>query len=145
MVNKLTALALGAIVAFSALASAGESLYKWKDAKGEVHFTQTPPLGDIPYKKLNVTVHSVIPSPKYDLQPDKKTENTELTKETKAFKSARDRNCKQAKENMQTLALKSRIRVQQEDGSFRMLTDKEKVEKVKLSQEQIKAFCVAEK
>ncbi|PIP79891.1 MAG: hypothetical protein COW84_08175 [Gammaproteobacteria bacterium CG22_combo_CG10-13_8_21_14_all_40_8] len=140
MIKIVTIATISMLVVLATNSFANDPLYKWTDAKGEVHFTQTPPLGDIPYTVLNVQIQSVIPSPKTQIIEDKKKDDT-LSTETKAFHDARDRNCQLAKENMKTLSERARIRVNTADGESRLLTEQEKAEKMKLSQEQITSFC----
>ncbi len=148
--NKKIILCLATVFAFSVASQAlsDEPLYKWKDAEGVVHFTQTPPLGDIPYTILNVKVQSVIPAPKYKAdgtKADEEEEEKAQSPEAQAFNQARKKNCELAKSNLKTLKERARIRLRGKDGEYVILTDEEKHAKIALTETQVETFCGSEK
>jgi hypothetical protein len=57
------------------------------------------------------------------------------------YKAARNNNCDKAKRNLNTLTNVARIRIADGTGGERLLSDKEKAEKIALTEEQVKTFC----
>lgn len=126
---------------FAALAI--NDMYQWVDEKGITHYTQTPPLNR-PYKVIKgketsqSSSRSLSQTQRSSTPPSQKTApRTEVDR----YKAARNKNCEVAKRNLNTLKNVARIRITGDDGEERLLTDQEKAEKIKLSQEQVKNFC----
>jgi hypothetical protein len=50
----LSSLALGSALVCVATLASGQQIYKWKDARGVVHFSQTPPTSGTHYTQLHL-------------------------------------------------------------------------------------------
>ena len=121
-------------------------LYKWTDEKGNVHYGQTKPTD---YKAIRVNAPPPPPSDAPDLnkpfaekilgkggdQSSSPAPSTDMDPDIKASQCAKARN------NLTNLQNNSRVRVQNPDGSVRLLTDDEKQAKLKESQKQIDYYC----
>jgi len=135
-------------VIFSNLTFATEDVYQWKDDKGITHFTQTPPL-DKAYKVIKGKEEKFNPSnyrSNTRVNSNKMTQATSnaASSEIERYQATRKHNCKVAQKNLLTLTNVARIRVTGSDGKERLLTDTEKADKIKLSQQQVKNFCSKE-
>jgi len=128
-----------------------EKMFKWLDEKGVVHYTQTAPKnkayeiievkqtdsrGNTGYRSRSNRVTTSQPSPAVPQVPKTDVER---------YRAARNNNCELAKKNLNTLTTVARIRIPDGTGGERLLSDKEKAEKVALSQEQVKTFCSKDK
>jgi len=128
-----------------------ETMYKWQDAKGITHYTQTPPK-DAAYEVIEVKqtdsrgnrgVRSSQNRPVNPQQPSVAAAQTPTT-DVERYRAIRNNNCELAKRNLNTLTTVARIRIPDGVGGERLLSDKEKSEKVALTQEQVKTFCSKE-
>ena len=125
------------------VAEAINDMYQWVDDKGITHYTQTPPLNR-PYKVIKgkeTSRSSYRSTAQTQRRPTVSSQKTAPKSEVDRYKAARNKNCEVAKRNLNTLKNVARIRITGDDGEERLLTDKEKAEKIKLSQEQVKNFC----
>ncbi|EKE68252.1 DUF4124 domain-containing protein [Gallaecimonas xiamenensis] len=117
------------------------TVYRWVDSKGNVHFSQTPPPGKaVDAVKVDAPQpSSTPPTPVSVGQNDEKAESPtqDLVKMRSQLKEA----CSRAKENLATLTSFDRVRLQEESGEYRVLSEEEKAEQITLYKEQIKEAC----
>ncbi len=124
-----------------------EKMYKWQDDKGVLHYTQTPP-SNVEFEVIEVAQNDqrrgVSPrnrtTDQSRVSPAAATPQVPKT-DVERYKAARNNNCDLAKRNLHTLTNVARIRIPDGAGGERLLSDKEKSEKVAVTQEQIKTFC----
>ncbi len=146
MLQKLCKLFVMAALLTPLSALAINNMYQWVDEKGVTHYTQTPPL-DKPYKVIK-GIDSSPSSSSYrshsQIQPratQPAAQPAAPRTEVERYQAARKKNCELARRNLNTLTTVARIRITGDDGEERLLTDEEKVDKIKLSQQQVKNFC----
>ncbi|RRJ82238.1 DUF4124 domain-containing protein [Aestuariirhabdus litorea] len=141
-------------VLMTANAAQAASYYKWVDENGLTHFSATPPVG-IPSIQIEKGMArpasgsggSPLPAPGL-AEPDSDETSTEKQAEQEGFQDqlaeadeTRQKNCETAKQNKIQLTLKNRIRLLQEDGSYRVLSDAEKQQELRQADEAIDTYC----
>lgn len=149
LVTSLLALA----VSFSAIAS--KPIYKWKDNQGNIKYTQSKPPRGIDYQTIyqrqsgDNDKSKPKPEERLDASNDSATkaqddiiakQRQEKQRAEKANKEIARKNCTIAKNNIEVLQNRSRVQIE-EKGTRRMLTDKERSDKLKKAQENVTKFC----
>lgn len=144
------------LVAPSALAAA--KFYKWTDAQGVTHYSADPP-PESARNTSQIKVPTRLPgdreaegeTPKASAKADKKDASGKETK--KDDKSAGEKpeaaggperyaeKCKKLRGDLQTMQEHARIKVTDEKGETRVLSEEEKNTQVDDIQRQVKAYC----
>lgn len=149
MVNKKTIVLTTIIaLALSFSASANKPIYKWKDGQGNIKYTQSkPPRGtefEVIYQRVGDN-----PSEQTKKQNDSQTnlqddiiaqQNSEKEKALKANQEISSKNCTIAKNNLDTLETSRRV-FTVVDGERRLLTDKERKDKLKAAKSNVGKYC----
>lgn len=149
MIQRLILLALIALAA-PALASA-ESVYRWKDESGVVHFGDREPAGQsservsVKTGKSSGSGGSGRPSAREQVQTldESQAERERREKETaveKARRKQRDARCQAAQANLQAINSNARIRVT-EDDEQRYLSPEEIAEKKQQFEQIVEENC----
>ncbi len=133
----LTAAAIG----FTGSAHAADSYYRWKDERGNLVVSDRPPEASIEYEVFSTgsnRFRRVSPGegavpPETTSRPGNRFETSESDDddpmETVAVEVLPEKNpeiCERARQNLQTLESAARIRVRDESGELRYLTEDEK-------------------
>lgn len=129
-------LMLSALIAYSGQMFA--AMYKWTDEQGNVHYTQTPP----PDREVQkILAPRPVDTPPEANQPaaDKPAAGATPRPPSEEDIRIKKQNCETARSNLDIYQNAPRIR--NEDGSITGWTEKERAEKIKESQEQIKKYC----
>ncbi len=153
MRNTLTTtLSLLFIIGSFALAeTAIAKTYKWVDEYGVTQYTATPPPSGN-FKTIKPPSKPAVDPVKAqgDFEKRLKAFNERLDVSKKAKKEADDlaakkadakKKCAQAKNNLNLIQTKVRVRYTEKDGSTRYLTDDERAANLKRAQEAIKSYC----
>ncbi len=114
--------------------------YKWKDDKGQVVYTDTPPR-DRPFEVIKQRKYDTSEAAKPAVAESKPQTNAPAN--TKAPQNEAERkqsNCDIAKRNQKTLTEVTRIRIT-ENGQERMLSDEERAAKIKAVEKDIQYWC----
>lgn len=149
MVNKKTIVFTTIIaLALSFSASANKPIYKWKDGQGNIKYTQSkPPRGtefEVIYQRVGDN-----PSEQTKKQNDSQTnlqddiiakQNSEKEKALKANQEISSKNCTIAKNNLDTLETSRRV-FTVVDGERRLLTDKERKDKLEAAKSNVGKYC----
>lgn len=176
LASRALAVALfGAVVGATAIvgapsASAAQAVYRWVDANGVVHFTQTAPR-DVPYEQVSPSGQGSRPAPSFysprrdapaaPANPD--AGETEANAEDPALTAAqqqrqaeldaqaqtrlsemaaaRRRNCELARQQFEEFTTFARIRVADGEGGVRILTEAERAERIAEAEEAILVNC----
>ena len=137
---------------FSAMVSANQPIYKWKDDKGNIKYTQTKPPHGVSYETINQRVSDsgtaaetnkgVASEPSISEQQDKilAEQNAQKKSVEEQRKEIARKNCEIATNNLEVLETKARIQIE-ENGERRMLTDTEREERLKQARENVKKYC----
>ena len=136
------AAALLTLITSVSVVQAGDT-YKWKDDKGQVVYTDTPPR-DRPFevikqRKYDASAPTETPKP----ASSSKNESAASSPSNKAPQNEAERkqsNCDIAKRNQKTLTEVTRIRIT-ENGEERMLSDEERAAKIKAVEKDIQYWC----
>lgn len=130
---------------------ASAEMYKWVDADGNTHYTQSPPMGD-------VSVETIKPPPsrvdteaaKKAIEMQKKTLDkirddrisAEEEKEKKEEEIlAKQQKCKQAKKRLTSYQQRPRVSIENPDGTTRIMSEDERQSEINISKDNIKTFC----
>jgi hypothetical protein len=135
----------------SANALAGK-IYKWTDAEGNVHYGSDKPAGTEAEKmkvdtskagvdrgadaldKLKQEVDDEAERIKEEGVPEQPPVASLPTKEVK-------RRCQAARQDLATMQARGQLRERDEQGNTRYVSDKEKQQRVKAAQKQIREYC----
>lgn len=135
------ALSLGLVAGLGATAQAADSYYRWKDERGNLVVSDRPPATAIEYEVFSTgsnRFRRVAPGegavpPETRSRPGNRFEasdsgDSEEPMETVAVEVLPEKNpeiCERARQNLQTLETAARIRVRDEQGELRYLTEDE--------------------
>lgn len=151
---KIKYIVLTAILGFgiSAMANASQPIYKWKDDKGNIKYTQTKPPHDVSYETINQRVsdsnsadnvsNDTQPEPSISEQQDAilAGQNAQKKSMEEQNKEIARKNCEIARNNLEVLESKSRIQIE-ENGERRLLTDTERESRLKQARDNVKKYC----
>jgi len=147
----LLAACLGISAALLQSAAYGE-IYKWTDAVGEIHYSQTPPPGGIKAEEIQ----GAAPPPGSPAEATEKLRNDVQNLEeniAKREEAAREkvkqqeltdtyeRNCITARNNLTNLEQGGRVRFLTSDGEVIRLTEEQRQQRMKDTKDHIKEFC----
>jgi hypothetical protein len=129
-------------------------IYKWKDARGVTNYSAEPPANATDVVRVKVSGKMPSDSEAAVQNLEKQREDTKKAQEKEAKKPATPAStadkktpekyterCKQYQDNMKTMQEHAQIRVTENNGEVRTLTDEEKQAKMDETQRQMKAFC----
>ena len=144
---SLCATILVMLGAFGTEALAGNTYYRWTDPDGNpVHSDRPPPTGTnyevvstgtSQVRKVSSSEGAVAP-----VSDTSKKDDFDGFEEAKAEAPAKNAEfCKSAKENLDTLESKARIRLKDDNGEYRYLTAEEKETQKKTARDLIKSHC----
>ena len=147
-------ISLAAAFSVFAFASHADSrpIYKWKDTNGNIQYSQTKPPSGVQFTVLNYrATKDAAAKPQISNSSSTKVQTTKedeiLAKQAidqQSVATQQDvlnkKNCKISQTNLQVLESKMRIQVE-EDGKKRMLTDKERMDKLTQAKENVDKFC----
>ncbi len=136
--------ALMALTLVGAAASA-ETFYKWQDAEGVTHYGALPPIG-VEAEPVNTRTGSgtaaVTPAPAV---AEPRQEQEAFAEQLDATRKARDaelaKACADARAARLSFEAKHRIRLKQADGSYKMLSQEEKMAEIEKIDQQIEDYC----
>ena len=131
--------------------TAQAAIYKWVDANGDVHYSQTPPPPGVAGETLQP------PPPDVDTETATKQLN-EQERQFEEFRKQRDeqadkeaqaavelalqqKNCQMAKDRLASYERRPNINFVQEDGSRVRATEEERQAEIKKSEDMIQEFC----
>ena len=128
------------LLSLAALPCAAGNVYKWIDAEGQVHYSQTPPpTGPVTIQRQGALQPSVISPPAPVLPAEspaknKPPESTQAAVETAAEKAKR---CAAARERLAFLEERTarRLMIEQADGSAARMTEEQFAERVAKARE----------
>lgn len=129
---------------------AGDVIYKWKDSKGNIKYTQSKPPAGIPYTtiKNRSSKPSTPPGVKEKAQEEGVSEEDRVLASQNAEQNRVDalnaeraaKNCQISQNNLKALERTTRIQVE-EDGKRRILTDQERAARLEEAKKNIEKFC----
>lgn len=127
-------------------ASAAKKFYKWVDKDGVTHYSERPPRGQ---KAQVVTTYAgrgtPAPAPKAENQKDQdKAGEQESKPEQSAAATAPIKNpqiCQSAQRNLEILQRSNRVRLQDENGELKTLSNEEKEKQRQTAQKAVEQHC----
>ena len=145
-----SAIMLAMAMAFlGAAALAGNELYRWQDDRGNQVNSDRPPPAGIPYEVIStdsglvrrVNVADPLSKPEQEAPPEESAaaDNAETPASQPVKKNPKY--CEQAKQNLQTLETAPRVRMRDEDGEYRYLTDDERAGQIRRARDTINVHC----
>lgn len=123
------------------------AIYKWVDENGETHYGSKRP-ATTQSEKLNIRIKQPVLTKKTN-DGDKKSKKGSNKNESQATETEtpqmstkeKFRLCNQAKNDLQRIEARGRIRVRDKDGTARYLTPKERGQRLAASKKDINDFC----
>jgi len=142
----IAALLLGLLTAAAASATA-ETIYKWVDEEGVVHYSARPPEG-VDFVEMGIELEEEqAPAPAPDTQeaadanrPGEPPEQPEMT-ETEPDPEMVAERCRQARSNLENLLRRPNITIRGEDGEQRIIDDEERERIIEETQAFIDEWC----
>jgi len=141
---QLIAITLLLLAASSTMAA----MYKWVDDEGNIHYSQTPPM-----ERQSEQIEKPrmpAPPPKADAAPADTTtaEPTAGTEsegpseeEIRAEKERVAEECRRARQWISEIENKPRLRVRDDSGNLRYLTEEERQARLKQAQDYLRKYC----
>jgi len=128
-------------------------MFKWVDADGNTHYTQTPPPEGIAKEDLNLPASVNLDNKEavkaFEDQQNKKQESSETKQkdEKELNRSAehtalKKENCRKARAKLENVQNTGRIRAVDENGNIVRATEEERQRRITEAQENIKKWCV---
>jgi hypothetical protein len=130
----------------SVFAASGNAYYRWVDENGTTVNSDYPPPHGIDYETISTgsTLHrpsptktAPLPEPGNPVEPTGQQTATEQPQTAARNPDA----CKAARQNLDTLTTKARVRVRDSEGRFRFLTEDEKAAQRELAEAAITREC----
>ncbi|MDJ0880861.1 MAG: DUF4124 domain-containing protein [Gammaproteobacteria bacterium] len=123
-------------------------IQKWVDDNGQVHYGDSPP-AKTQTESVRVSRPPSNPGkalPRFTGSQDDTSATANADEDTasappETSEEVAQKQCEQAKKDLSTLNRTSRVRLRMDDGTIRYMTDEEREERKKLSEEDIKQFC----
>jgi len=170
MQKLVPSLVAACLVALVATGASAQSVWKWKDASGQVHISDTPPPNDVPDKNI-LKRPGGAPAPAAEAAPQaaasasaaasgvdselqKRKAKTEKADKEKADKDAADKaalekknaaakadNCQRAQTSVKALESGVRIARMNASGEREYLDDKQRADELKRAQDSVAQNC----
>ena len=131
--------------------TAQAAIYKWVDANGDVHYSQTPPPPGVAGETLQPpppdvdteTATKQLNEQERQLEELRKQRDEQADKESQAAAelALQQKNCQMAKDRLASYERRPNINFVQEDGSRVRATEEERQAEIKKSEDMIQEFC----
>ncbi len=126
------------------------AVYKWIDENNVTHYSQQPPKGK-KSQEIRINNHQTptipqkhSPGKEKPAQPQTSRKHTTKAKAqdktTHTNAAAQNKNCANAKQNLQILSNNKRIRIK-DNGAYRTLSEEDRQQQINGMKEQISAIC----
>ncbi|NMP17256.1 DUF4124 domain-containing protein [Thalassotalea sp. Y01] len=110
------------------------TVYRWVDENGVIHYGQHEPIKE-DYEEVKVaTSYSPVKSPMKEVKKEGEEQTPDLAQ-------ASSINCKNAQANLRTLTEFDKVEMTDADGRSRLLTDKERLDRIALSEKEVEIYC----
>jgi hypothetical protein len=139
----------GLLTFATSFSSAGEVIYRWKDEAGNPVNSDRPPPEGIKYETISTSssmVHAVDPSdgsapPAAKPGTGKDSAAAPVAEAKAPATKMNPEQCARAKDNLTQLDTHARIRIRDDKGEVRFLSEEEKQAEKQKTLDAIKAFC----
>ena len=144
----LAASAIGLSLACDAGIASAQQIYKWKDASGVTHFSQTPPATGVHYTKMHLANEPEVASnpPSSNASEDDSESGSDAAPQANASGSQADTPsnraalCKQLNANIALLQGKQPV-VTEGDGKQEVMSDKARQQQLSTARAQQAQYC----
>lgn len=135
--DKIFSILIASFISSQALAQ-DVTVFRWVDENGVIHYTQQHPIDD-DYAEIKIDTHySPVQAPlKNGIKPTK--DDTDETSTQIVHASVAK--CSNAKANLRTLTDFDKIEITDASGKSRILTDTEKLDRVRSVEKDIETYC----
>ncbi len=128
----------------------GTNMYKWTDEKGNVHYTQQPPSGDIDAIKIGPPAD--VNTDKAQRQFEQKENRAERMEEQRQQAEAEqqqkeeraalyEKNCRLARDRLQKLENSGMVRAVDSEGNMTRISVEEHEARIAEVREKVKKYC----
>ncbi|MGH8183207.1 MAG: DUF4124 domain-containing protein [Rhodanobacteraceae bacterium] len=148
--TMLVASVIGLSLACAAGAASAQQIYKWKDASGVTHFSQTPPPNGTHYTKMHLASEPDVssnPPPASPAAPEPDTRANAAARQTAASSSQPDTPtnradlCKQLNSNISLLQGKQPVVTNGADGKQVIMSDNAREQQLATARAQQTQYC----
>ena len=151
----MSRLPVSAALAFAALAvcaiAGAQQVYKWKDANGATHYSDTPPPVGAKYDKFKINSNVTTPANTEGgsvANPDANTDNSTATSQPQATNTTdtpdnRAKLCKQLDANIAALKSNQPITAGSANGTQQSVSDEQRKQALATAQAQENQYCAA--
>lgn len=150
--HLFSALLIAAVVTPLAVTA---GVYKWTDEDGTVHYGSQRPAdasaermkinegGNTPYADENTAKDTKKEDTKNKAEPEKKPEATapQTPEEPKLSRKEKKAQCQQARNRLQTIETRGRVRIRDEAGNTRHMTDTERSKELAAVRADVRKYC----
>ena len=154
-----TTLVGAALLALASLPASADKIYRWVDAGGVVNYTQQKPRDteseaiitqggtSRPVRQAPAPVPELSAATGQPLsaEQEKMLDGLRAAEQARQAEIAKikEQNCQESRDVLARLTLKSRIRVRDEDGDYRVMPENERQERIARAQENVALYCVS--
>ncbi len=125
------------VLGLLAQASYAVKIYMWTDAQGTTHYGEHPPK-DVKATLIDARTGHSAPPPEPDSNENNKTDDKQVKQQTSVKDPER---CALAQKNLSTLTTSARVKIPDNDGNLRYLTEQEKQQKIDDMQKIVSENC----
>lgn len=148
----ITSLVIGTALACVATLASAQQIYKWKDAKGVTHFSQTPPAVGKTYTKMNLEGQPAVSSNPPPASADTESEQPTTTEAANTpapastatqpdTASNRAKLCTQLNSNIKLLQGKQPVVTKGANGKQQVMSDNAREQQLATAQAQKAQYC----
>ena len=140
-----------AVIALFAATTAGAQVYEWKDDRGKTHYSDKPPVGTSPVKKIGAPESSAPSSSPQKTTADRELEfrkrqkeaqeNAEKAKKDQAASTDQKDNCENARRALEVLESGERIALRDDRGERYYLDDAQRQQEAAKARQAIQSSC----
>ncbi len=130
---------------------ANAEMYKWVDAGGNTHYSQSPPVGDVSVETIKPARSRVdteaatkaleAQKQSVDKIRDDRISAVEEKKKNEEEVLAKKQKCEQSKKRLTSYQQRPRVSIENPDGTKRIMSEDERQSEINKSKDNIKTFC----
>lgn len=121
--------------------AASAQVYKWKDANGTTHFSETPPPQGVKYESIHTRADAAQPRTTAPDNADKKKNADTGDKADQGRSAQLKRFCAQLESNISLLKSNQSLQRMGSDGKAAPVNDKVRAQQLKQQQQRYEAYC----
>ncbi|HLB30361.1 MAG TPA: DUF4124 domain-containing protein [Gammaproteobacteria bacterium] len=135
---------------FAGAPSAAAEVYKWKDEDGNVHYSASPPPGEIDSEPVDTTEGGAsaealkrinVLRQQLNKSDQRQAKEAEVRQKKQDFQQIKEENCAKSRDKLITLQQARRLRAVDESGNVTRATAEEHKARIKAAEANIEKWC----